>query len=81
MGIGRRIKEARLRLGYTQEQLANIVGVKQTAIGNYENDVSSPREEILIKLFDALNCSLDELLEYIPNKKPWPPILFFISGQ
>ncbi len=63
MGIGKRIKEARNKLGYTQEQLAELVGVKKSAIANYENDISSPREEILIKLFAALKVDANYLFQ------------------
>lgn len=69
MGIGAKIREARNKLGLTQEELANMVGVKQTAIGNYENEVSHPREEILYKLFDALKVDANYLFEgqYTPK--------------
>jgi transcriptional regulator with XRE-family HTH domain len=35
-GIGKRIKEARLNLGLTQEELAEKIGVTKGAIANYE---------------------------------------------
>lgn len=63
MGIGVKIKEARLNLGLTQEQLANLIGVKKSAVANYENDISSPREEILYKLFKALNVDANYIFE------------------
>ena len=63
MGIGKRIKEKRELLGYNQEQLANIVGVTKSAIGNYENEVSHPKEPILYKLFDALKCDANYLFQ------------------
>ncbi len=63
VGIGSKIKEARLKRGLTQEQLANIIGVRQTAIGNYENDISHPREEILVRLFKALKVDANYLFE------------------
>ena len=40
MGIGKRIKEARENLNYTQEELAMKIGVTKGAIANYENEVS-----------------------------------------
>ncbi|HEY5586378.1 MAG TPA: XRE family transcriptional regulator [Ruminiclostridium sp.] len=63
MGIGSKIKEARLSLGMTQEQLANKLGITKSAIANYENGVSHPKEDILYKLFSALNVDANYLFE------------------
>lgn len=57
MGIGSRIREQRLKLGITQQQLALRLGVTPSAVGNYECDVSFPKEEILLRLFDTLGCT------------------------
>ena len=46
MGIGKRIKEARERLGMTQNELAEIVGVTGSAITNYEKETSHPKEPV-----------------------------------
>jgi len=63
MGIGKRIKERRDALGLTQEQLAKIIGVTKGSIANYENQVSHPKEPILYKLFDALQCDANNLFQ------------------
>lgn len=62
MGIGTRIKELRLRAELTQEGLAAKIGVTPSAVGNYERGVSFPKEEVLMALFGALNCTPNELL-------------------
>lgn len=62
MGIGNKIKELRLRCGLTQEELAEKIGVTAAAVGNYERNVSFPKAEVLMRLFNALNCSPNELL-------------------
>lgn len=62
MGIGTRIKELRLRAKLTQEGLAAKIGVTPSAVGNYERGVSFPKEEVLMALFEALNCTPNELL-------------------
>lgn len=68
MSIGNRIKEARLRAGISQEALAKSVGVTKGAIGNYETDISSPKEPILIKLMDILNVDANYIYQdYIKN--------------
>lgn len=61
--IGRKIKERREELGLSQEQLANMLGVGKSAISNYETNVSSPKETILIKLFNVLNCDANYFYE------------------
>lgn len=62
MGIGNRIKELRLKQGITQEILALKIGVTPSAVGNYEREVSFPKEEVLMRLFGALGCTPNELL-------------------
>ena len=56
MGIGKKIKQRREALNLTQGELAALVGVTQSAITNYESELSHPKELILYKLFEALNC-------------------------
>ena len=61
MSIGSRIKELRTKRGITQEELAQKIGVTKGANGNYENGVSSPKIELMYKLFDALDCDANYL--------------------
>ena len=63
MSIGTRIKERREELGYTQTELAKKVGVSKGSIGNYESGISSPNENILIKLFTILKCDANYLYQ------------------
>ncbi|MBD5129150.1 MAG: helix-turn-helix transcriptional regulator [Ruminococcaceae bacterium] len=62
MGIGNNIRKLRLRAGLTQEGLAARIGVTPSAVGNYERCVSFPKEEVLMALFGALDCTPNELL-------------------
>ena len=61
MSIGTAIREQRLKAGLTQEALARKIGVTPSAVGNYERDISFPKEEVLYMLFEALGCSPNEL--------------------
>ena len=55
MSIGSRIKERREQLGMTQRQLADKLGVTKSAICNYENGTSKPKEDVpLIGWFHSL---------------------------
>lgn len=61
--IGKKIKERREELGLSQEQLAKMLGVSKSAVGNYEVNISSPKETVLFKLFDVLKCDANYLYE------------------
>lgn len=63
MSIGSRLKEARIRANLTREELAELVGVTKSAIGNYETEVSSPKEPVLIKLLDVLHIDANYVFQ------------------
>lgn len=63
MGIGAKIRVLRERAGLTQGQLAEMIGVTAAAVGNYEHEVSFPRDDTLYRLFGALHCEPNELFE------------------
>ena len=54
MGIGYRIKEAREIQGLTQIELGRLVGVTGSAITNYENETSHPKEPVMYKLKEII---------------------------
>ncbi len=60
--IGERIKQHRKRLGMTQEQLAERIGVSAQAVSKWENNLSCPDISILPELADIFGISTDELL-------------------
>ena len=55
MNIGTKIRDARLALNLTQEELARSIGVSKNAISNYENGVSSPKIELLCAIMKSLH--------------------------
>lgn len=57
MSFGSRLKELRENKGLKQQELAEILGVKNTAISNYELDISSPKEETMFKIFKFFNVT------------------------
>ena len=63
MSIGQRLKEARIARHMTQEDLARAVGCTKGAIGNYETEVSSPKESILIKLMEVLHIDANYIYQ------------------
>lgn len=56
MSIGSRIKELRENKNISRNDFATMIGVTVGAISNYENDVSSPKEPILFKIIEVLEC-------------------------
>ncbi len=63
MSFSSRLKERRESLGITQVQLAQMLGVTKGAVGNYETGLSSPKAEILYKVFDVLKCDANYLFQ------------------
>ena len=63
MSLNTRIKERRERLGISRSDLAEMIGVTPSAIANYENGISTPKVELLYKLFDALKCDANYLYQ------------------
>lgn len=59
---GARIRERRLALGMSQEDLADRIGSNQKQISRYERGENDPTGEVLISLARALNTSADWLL-------------------
>ena len=55
MSFASRLRQAREQAGFTQQSLANQLGVTKNSISNYENGVSSPKWEILLEIFDILH--------------------------
>lgn len=79
MSIGSRIKEARNTIGLTQEELAMKIGVTKGAIANYENEVSTPKIELMYRLFSALHCDANYL--YQDEMSPIRGFHFSLSEQ
>lgn len=50
-----RLRQAREQAGLTQLELAEKLGITKSAVGNYENGVSSPKWDVLVQIFDVLH--------------------------
>lgn len=60
--IGSRIAQGRKAKGYTQEEFSQLLDVTAQAVSKWENDVSCPDIQLLPKISQLLNISIDELL-------------------
>lgn len=54
MAFGDQLRKRREALGLSRAELADRLGVSVSAVGNYETGVSTPKEAVLLKLFNAL---------------------------
>ena len=60
--FGNFISALRVRRGLSQYQLGALVGVSDKAVSKWENGVSKPRMNIIVKLAEVLDIGTDELL-------------------
>ena len=66
--LGKRISFHRKRLGLTQDQLAERLGVTAQAVSKWENDLSCPDIAMLPKLASLFGISIDALLGSEPEQ-------------
>ncbi len=62
MDFGTKLKELRKQNGFTQQQLAERIGVTKSVISFYELKERAPSPDILIKLAYVFHVSTDFLL-------------------
>ena len=65
MGIvNKNLKFLRVQQGMTQKQLAEKLGLKQAAIGAYEEERATPPLTSLLDIMKIFNVNLDDLVKY-----------------
>lgn len=57
-----RIKEARTAVNLTQDQLANLLGIKNTTLSGYETGAHDPKSNTLIQIARICGTTVDYLL-------------------
>ena len=63
MTLGEKLSKLRKEYNYTQEQLADILGVSRQSISKWESDIAYPETDKLIKMGKLFECSMDYLLK------------------
>ena len=63
MEIGKKLKDARMKSGFTQETVAEKLHVSRQTISNWENEKSYSDIISVIALSDLYSTSLDDLLK------------------
>ncbi|CAM2977729.1 helix-turn-helix transcriptional regulator [Paenibacillus sediminis] len=62
MKYGNRIAELREQRGWTQEEVASLIGITRAALSHYEKNRRKPDFEVLNKLADLFKVSIDYLI-------------------
>lgn len=63
MTIGEKISRLRKENNYTQEQLAERMGVSRQSVSKWESNIAYPETEKLIQLSQLFGCTTDYLLK------------------
>jgi transcriptional regulator with XRE-family HTH domain len=67
--LGKRILELRRTKNFSQTELAKKVGISYAQIGRYETKGSQPPAEVLRKIANALDTTVDFLLNGTTDEK------------
>lgn len=71
--ISSNIKYLRKKKGLTQQQFADALEIKRASVGAYEEDRAEPKYELLRKMADFFDLTMDELVQDVIDDK-WKPI-------
>ena len=60
--IGEKLKALRVQQGLTTRQLAQALEISQAQISRIENGLRQPSGDLIVKIADFFNVSLDKLM-------------------
>ncbi|MDY3983366.1 MAG: helix-turn-helix transcriptional regulator [Veillonellaceae bacterium] len=72
MTLAKNLKQARVRMGKSQLEVAATIGISNAALSNYETGYREPDLDTLKRLAVYYNVSLDELADL--KEKPEDPV-------
>ena len=70
MSFGDNLKKIRQNCNLTREELAKKINTSRSNIANYENNKNMPSIDVLSKLSEILDCSVDYLLGKTNERNP-----------
>jgi transcriptional regulator with XRE-family HTH domain len=70
--ISENLKYLRKKKGLTQQQFADIMEIKRSLVGAYEEDRADPKYDLLKKIAEYFDLSIDDLINEKINDK-WSP--------
>ena len=62
MSFGKRVKKLREKKGLTRQELSQALNITYAALSKYETDERFPSEDILSRIADYFEVSIDELI-------------------
>ncbi|MDK2807654.1 MAG: hypothetical protein PWP24_387 [Clostridiales bacterium] len=65
MSFGKNLERIRKGKKISQAKLGEMLGLTQQMVSSYEKDLSSPNVDVLIKIADYFNVSIDSLVEHV----------------
>lgn len=68
--LGDNIRKYRKENGYSQEELAAMLHIVRQTLSKWENNLSVPDSELLIRISEALNVSVSALLDITQEERP-----------
>ncbi len=77
--IGDRIAKLLKKEGYTQKELASMVGVTEASMSRYLKNEREPKMEVIANLATALNTTSDYLICGQDNKEEFCVIRNFVA--
>ena len=69
MQLASKIKQLRAKCGYTQDELANKIGVSSQAVSKWENQITTPDITLLPILSEVFGVTIDELFDLSIEQK------------
>ena len=73
MDLGSRIRQQRMQHGWSQEKLAELMGVSRQAVTKWETGRSAPTADKLYELAQLFGTTVDLLMPPASPEPPAPP--------
>ena len=83
-GIRNQLRSARLRLGWSQQDLAKAAGITRQTVGGIEASLYAPSASVALRLARALECRVEDLFwldEDLPPLEATPAERFPLQGS
>lgn len=84
MDLAERLQDLRKKANYSQEQVADLLGISRQAISKWESGQGKPELDNIIKLTEIYNVSADYIIsgeEHIPPVQQQPKREFSHTAQ
>ena len=66
--FGKRLRELRRQRNFTQEYVAEMIGIKPENYSRIESGLSFPKPENIVKISNVLKVDISELFQFTDNK-------------